>query len=480
MNFSIFPGKNVLLLGIGGSGMSSLGHILIDLGLIVYGYDKKQTDVTDYLKERGAIVFNRLDDIDITKINFIVFSSAINDKNHQIFQDVNKLSIPMFHRSDILHKVFAIGKSISVAGSHGKTSTTAMIAQILESHNLDPSVMIGGDTSILGKKGGKFGKGEYGVYESDESDGTFLKHKANLRIVTNVDNDHLDFYQTREKLESAFLEYIAPEFPGTVVLQGQDEGVQSVISLIPNIQNISKEFYLWLLLDEENGNSISQSITNLKMTLGERLKVIPYQFLEGSLQFYWENSLLILNLPFSGKHYLTNGLTAFVSTMQIAGLKSDTVIATLKKYEGVKRRQEILGNIDGVQVIDDYGHHPTEIRTVIQSLKQSSKEGTRVVVIFQAHRYTRTQNLQKELAEALHFSDYLFLLPIYSAGESPIPGISEKSIANHLTNQNFKLLSGNIIEDIKSIKKEIKTDDILLCLGAGNVREWGEALLKGN
>ncbi len=470
------PGDRVLFLGIGGSGMSSLAHILLDLGFGVLGYDKKSSDITDFLSERGAKIRNDLSGIETKDFDFIVYSSAVNDKNHSVYKEVQAFAKPMFHRSDVLHRVFERGKSISVAGSHGKTSTTAMVSQILETEKKDPTIMIGGDTALLGKRGGKAGKGEWGVYESDESDGTFLKHSANIRIATNVDNDHLDHYGDRQKLEVAFQSYLGPLLPGHAIVQGQDPGIQSVLARIATEPTFSKNFHLWILLP--SFWDVSDSLLKeLKLKLGDRLHLIHFQFEEDRLNVKVSEVRFQLNLPFSGTHYLLNGLCAATAAF-IAGIEWEKSASILSEYVGVKRRQEVLGIKDGITVMDDYGHHPTEIKTVIESIQNSKKGNGKLVVLFQPHRYTRTDLLQKELAEALSSSEVLYLLPIYSAGEKEIPGVSTSTIAKHITALEPKVLSGNIEEDLTLIRKSIANGDILLCLGAGNVRSWGEAFLE--
>ncbi|TGL57485.1 UDP-N-acetylmuramate--L-alanine ligase [Leptospira ognonensis] len=479
MKFSILPGETGLLLGIGGSGMSSLAHILMDMGYTVYGYDKKESEVTIHLAERGAIIYPDLDSIDIKKINFVVFSSAINDKNHELFQEVSKLSIPMYHRSNVLHKIFSLKKSISVAGSHGKTSTTAMIAQILLEEEYDPTVMLGGDTSLFGKKGGKFGNEEWGVYESDESDGTFLQHKAEIRIITNVDNDHLDFYHSLDKLQHAFLQYISPTLAGVAIVQGQDSGIKFVLNHITSENNFDPNFKLYAIFpkSEISNTETAKLIQSLTNKLADKFQMIIYSIEEGGCRFQFLEKEFYLSLPFSGSHYLTNALCAVLGS-NVVGVSPENSIKTLSRYVGVKRRQEVLGIKNQVKVIDDYGHHPTEIKTVINSLKQELVDGGTLIVLFQPHRYSRTSILQKELAAALDFADYLFLLPIYTAGENLIPGISAETIAKHLKLKNVKLLKGEPSLDIEVIENQTKSGDILLCIGAGNVRDWGIVFLN--
>ncbi|WP_411822624.1 UDP-N-acetylmuramate--L-alanine ligase [Leptospira sp. 'Mane'] len=473
------PGNHVLLLGIGGSGMSSLAHILLDLGYQVFGYDKKESETTLFLKERGVRIEKDISGFDPDSIDFIVFSSAINDATNGIFKNVKELGKPLFHRSKILHKVFGRLKSISVAGSHGKTSTTAMVSQILETSKKDPSIMIGGDTDLLGKKGGKAGHGEWGVYESDESDGTFLNHTATVRIVTNVDNDHLDYYGDEKTLQDAFLNYLAPHTKGDAIVQAHDLGILKVLKLLSKSNRIDPNFQLWLLGNQDLffNSEHKDLFRDLSEKFGDKLFFINYQIANEQLLFDFNENSFHLKLPFSGSHYLRNSLCAIFATLQ-AGIFPGESTEILSSYVGVKRRQETLGIKNSITVMDDYGHHPTEIRTVIESLKQSYQNKGKLVVLFQPHRFTRTEILQKELAEALSHSENLFLLPIYSAGEKEINGISTATIANHFVSKNHKLLSGNMDEDLKEIGKVLKPGDCFLCLGAGNVRLWGESFLK--
>lgn len=459
--------------------MSSLAHILLDLGYLVFGYDKKESDVTLFLKERGAKIQKDISGFDPASIDFVVFSSAINDETNGIFRNVKDLGKPLFHRSQILHKVFGRLSSISVAGSHGKTSTTAMVSQILEKTGKDPSIMIGGDTDLLGKKGGKAGKGDWGVYESDESDGTFLGHTAAIRIATNVDNDHLDYYGDEKTLQEAFVKYLAPETKGSAIVQAHDQGILKVLKLLSKTNVPHPEFHLWLLGNEELFQNSEQKnlFSDLKAKLGDRVHFIHYKVEEERLFFDFERERYEVKLPFSGTHYLRNSLCAIFAAF-LVGLDFRESVKILSSYVGVKRRQETLGIKNSITVMDDYGHHPTEIRTVIESLKESYRNKGKLVVLFQPHRFTRTEILQKELAEALSHSENLFLLPIYSAGEKEISGISTATIANHLTNKNHTLLSGIIDEDLKEIEIVLEPGDCFLCLGAGNVRLWGETFLK--
>ncbi|MCW7462665.1 UDP-N-acetylmuramate--L-alanine ligase [Leptospira limi] len=466
----------ILFLGIGGSGMSSLAHMALDLEIPVIGYDQKNSDSTDYLKERGVVLYHSIEEIPLNGIRMVVYSSAINDKHKEVFNRIKEQNIPLKHRSEFMHLLVSNQKSISVAGSHGKTSTTTMVSQILTEMGLNPTIMIGGDTSLLQKRGGKIGTGKYAVYESDESDGTFLKHKANFRLLTNIDNDHLDYYHTREKLEQAFLTYMGFDVPGEVVLFASDPGITSVLK--SNFKRIvfDKEFHLSLLLTKEQTSEewFQYFVSNYP----SQITVIEYEISSDCLYFGFENEKYSLTLPYPGIHYLTNGLVALTCALKL-GITPLKSIEILSRYIGVKRRQEILGFWNGVTVIDDYGHHPTEIRMVIQSLKEKNKANGKLHVVFQPHRYTRTKLLLNDLAESLMGADFLYLLPIYSAGETPIEGISSMSFLPFLDKTKTVLLPGFIGEDLMEIQSKLNKGDLLLCLGAGNVRDWGIQLLNG-
>ncbi|EOQ95318.1 UDP-N-acetylmuramate--L-alanine ligase [Leptospira wolbachii serovar Codice str. CDC] len=467
---------SILFLGIGGSGMSSLAHMALDLKLSVLGYDKKSSETTRYLEKRGATIQNNIEQIPLEGIEMVVYSSAINDKHKQVFDEIKKKNIPLKHRSEFMHLLVSNQKSISVAGSHGKTSTTTMVSQILTELGMDPTIMIGGDTSLLEKRGGKIGGGKFAVYESDESDGTFLGHKASIRLLTNIDNDHLDYYKTRERLEDAFFEYIAFGIEGDAVLYANDPGIRDVLIHKTKDIDFSKNFRLYLCMEKKDKES--DWYLSLESKLRDQLVPVLYQIQEDVLEFEFLGfPTQSLQLPYPGIHYLTNGLVALVGAF-VAGVSPDVSAGILSRYIGVKRRQEVLGIWNGVTVMDDYGHHPTEIAMVIRSLQNKLKSNGRLVVLFQPHRYTRTQLLLKELAESLSLAEILLILPIYSAGETSISGITHESFLPFLDTKNAEFLKGEMDLDLITIKSKLKKGDMLLCLGAGNVRDWGLQLLE--
>ncbi|TGK07880.1 UDP-N-acetylmuramate--L-alanine ligase [Leptospira semungkisensis] len=456
-------------LGIGGSGMSSLAHILSDAGLSVTGYDGKKSQVTETLEKKGVRIFSSLSEIPDEEIyDAAIYSSAIRLDSHPIASHFKKKGIRFFHRSEVLHSCFQHLTCIAVAGSHGKTTTTAMTAHILNDLGYSPSLMVGGDVAFLGGIGGRFSQGKFGVFESDESDGTFLKHKAEFRILTNIDEDHLDFYKTREKLLNAFAEFIT-NTSGKIVLDLDNIGIQDCLSQIQDKTRIVG----FTQVSEEDWNS--QGINGRHADLGLD-QLVYYKIVNKFLIFRIGKEEFSFSSRFPGRHYLTNSLAAVLAT-QCVGVPADQAARSVSQYAGVKRRLEYIGSKHGVEIYDDYGHHPTEVKAVLSSVRELSQGSGKAVILFQPHRYTRTQNLYKDFAESLDLGETVLLLPIYSAGEDPISGVSSELIANEMKKKP-NLLSGNLKSDIPILKKILSPGDVFVSLGAGNVRDWGLEFLN--
>ncbi len=471
--------KEFFLLGIGGSGMSSLAHILLDAGLIVKGYDQKLENIPKKLVDRDIELTNELPkDLDAEKQN-IVYSSAIKDNLAWKNYSDSSLLLEAYHRSKVLHSLFSQRKTISIAGSHGKTSTSAMVAQGLLEFGKDPSFMVGGEVFFNDSVGGRFGNGEWAVYESDESDGTFLNHSADIRILTNIDNDHLDYYGKRTNLNEAFLKYLGFERKGHIILQGDDPGIQEIL-LFTDLKTSDSFLFdsLTILISKDS------AIVSKLVTLFPRADFVFFEIKNNSISFRmneekkdWE-----LSLPFDGSHYLKNALCAFCAFLK-TGLTEREALRQLENYKGVKRRQELLGfHSKGFSVYDDYGHHPTEIIAVEKALISKLQGKGRLVTVFQPHRFTRTQLLFEEFAESLLISHEVFLLPIYSAGESPIFGVTTQLIFDSILRKKpeckVNLLDVTLEVGAKQIASSMNKDDILLTIGAGNVRDWGEKILS--
>lgn len=438
--------------------MSSLAHILADAGLEVSGYDGKKSQVTENLEKKGVKIFSKLADLgENIGYNSVIYSSAIRLDSHPIAIFFKQKGIPFFHRSEVLHRCFEHLTCIAVGGSHGKTTTTAMTSHILNDLGYSPSVMVGGDVSFLNGVGGRFSSGKIGVFESDESDGTFLNHKAQVRILTNIDEDHLDFYHTREKLLEAFSQFISSGTE-TVVLDLDDPGISDCLELV---QDRSKILGF-------------TSSTNIKAA-GFR-NLVHYKIENKKLCFFLDGKELEITSRFPGKHYLTNSLAGVLAAYSI-GADAVKAAKSVSEYAGVKRRLEYIGNKNGVDIYDDYGHHPTEVQAVLSSIRELSGGRGKPVILFQPHRYTRTKNLYRDFAKSLDQVETVLLLPIYSAGEDPIQGVSSELIADKMRIRP-KILSGNLGADLSVLKELLKPGDVFVSLGAGNVRDWGLELLR--
>jgi UDP-N-acetylmuramate--alanine ligase len=451
INSSYLKNKTGFLIGAAGSGMSSLGHILLDFGVDLSGSDLKKNSAIINLEKKGFRFIGELQNLD--NINFAVYSSAIDKENNQYFQFFKNKGTPLFHRSQIMHAIFDSIKSISIAGSHGKTSTTTMVAQILLQSNMNPSIMIGGETSLLQGNGGKYDTGDWGVYESDESDGTFLNHHADLKVLTNIDNDHLDFYKSSDSLKTAFQKYLFDSPYSKIIACLDDPGIYELFK----DKDLSENYILY------SNKEIKE-------------KQISYSINNNSLNFIKNNVNYKVSIPIHGDHFLKNAL-ASILTCEIIGISIESSIKILNNFSGVKRRMEFKGESQGISLFDDYGHHPTEIKVVSETLNKLKNMNARSIVVFQPHRYTRTRDHFQELGESLSSCDHIFLLPIYSAGEIPLPGINSELITKSITT-NYTFLSGELDSDCKILKEFIKPGDVILTLGAGNVYEWGEFLLK--
>jgi len=451
------PNSKAFFIGVGGSGMSALAHILIDYGAEVWGQDKAESESLNLLVKRGLKLSRDIKELERYNFDFVVYSSAINKVSNEYYRYFSSLNTCLVHRSELMHKIFSLKKSISVAGSHGKTSTTAMIGNILWEAKLDPTIMVGGEVNFLGGKGGYFGKGEWGVYESDESDGTFLNYGAEIQVVTNIDNDHLDFYKTEENLIQSF---------------------QNFLELNPKSKKI-------LCLEDENLIYIANRLQDKSLILGYSSRPLSnisnlalFSIQENQMNFTFEGKKYSFQSPFCGSHYLLNSLAAILAAYCV-GIPVEKSIEVIHNYKGVKRRLELLGEKNGIKVYDDYGHHPREIQAVLESLTLLKKNGSRTIIIFQPHRYTRTRDHYKEFSQVLLDSNICYLLPIYSAGESPISGISSELIYENMkSHPRVSLLSGNLQKDVLTIAENLLENDLVITIGAGNVRRWGEELLK--
>ncbi len=447
---------HIHFVGIGGIGMSGIAELLLNLNYKVSGSDLKRSDITDRLQKLGGKVFEGHAAEQIAGADVVVVSSAIDPTNPEVNAAIEN-SVPVIPRAEMLAELMRLKYSIAVAGAHGKTSTTSLVASILAGGGLDPTVVIGGKLKGIGSNA-VLGKGDYIVAEADESDGSFLKFSPAIAVVTNIDREHLDFYKDLDNIKEVFLSFIDRiPFYGLAVLCLDNEAVQD---LIPHIRKRFITYGMNPQADLQARDVVAQGLKS-KFTV-----------------FYQGKSLgqIILNLP--GEHNVYNALAGIAVGLEL-GIEFSNIKKALEKVEGVQRRLEIKGEAKGITVVDDYGHHPTEIKTTLEAMEKSWPN-RRKLVIFQPHRYTRTQALFDEFTRSFYQSDLLLVMPIYAASEKPIEGVDSSALCKNIQAHGHKDVRfvQDMNEALMMLKKLAVKGDVVLTLGAGNVFRVGEMFVE--
>jgi UDP-N-acetylmuramate--alanine ligase len=441
--------------GIGGIGMSGIAEVLLNLGYVVTGSDIYESEATQRLRRLGAQVFiqHREENLSVDP-SVVVISTAVKYSNPEVLE-ARRRQIPVIPRAEMLAELMRMKYGVAVAGSHGKTTTTSMIAAVLSAGGLDPTVVIGGRVRMFGANA-KMGQGELLVAEADESDGSFLLLSPTIAVVTNIDREHMDYYQTLERLSDSFLSFINKiPFYGLAVLCLDNVNVRA---LLPKAR---KRFTTYGLSAEADFSAevLTMKAAEIEFIVVHRSKPM------GKLR---------LHLP--GRHSATNALAAVAVAHELE-IPFDQVAAALDAFTGIHRRFEIKGEPGGILVIDDYGHHPAEIRATIAAIRESWNRP--ITVVFQPHRYSRTQDLFSEFVTAFDGADRLILTEIYAAGEDEIQGVTGKSLYEAIKRQ------GHVDVEFIADKTEIAgtlcdklvRDDVVLTLGAGDVYKVGDGLV---
>jgi len=450
-------GEKWHFIGIGGVGMSGIAKACLEMGKTISGSDLAASALTDRLSELGADIHIGDHDPALIKdgLDAVVVSSAIRRDNVERLAAIAK-GIPVIHRGSCLARFMDQKKGVAVAGAHGKTTTSAMIAYLLEKSGCGPSFFVGAYVGNLDTNA-KWGRGEYLVAEADESDGSFLELSPEIALVTNVENDHLDYYGTVDKIDEAFISFInnVPE-SGRSILCLDDPGIRR---LLPRINH--------------------DRIVTYGMGAGADLRGGDLHYGEGITRanvFWRDKPVGSLALQVYGNHNLLNALGAIAAGME-CGLGFAGMEEILYGFRGAHRRLEYIGEKNGIRVYDDYAHHPTEIKVTLEAAGFIGAR--RMLVLFQPHRYTRTRLLADDFGRAFGNADELILLPIYSAGEDPITGVDTGLIADKvIDNGGIKpTLTGGFEEACDVVLGMLKPGDLILTLGAGNVRKLGEMLL---
>ncbi len=436
--------------------MSGMAELLLNLGYEVSGSDLKSTEITKRLAELGGTVFEGHRPEYIEGSDVVVVSSAVGAENPECVA-ARSAMVPVIPRGEMLAELMRLKYGIAVAGAHGKTTTTWITGFVLERGGLDPTMVIGGKLNSLGSNA-RLGQGEFIVAEADESDGSFLRLSPTIAVVTNIDAEHLDFYHDLDRIKEVFLDFINKiPFYGMAVLCLDNEGIQD---LIPKIE---KRFVTYGLTSQADYQAKDVTFEGLK----SRFRMFGHGEPLGRVE---------LNLP--GMHNVYNSMASIAVGLEL-GIPFATSVAALQDIEGVQRRLEVKGSTQhGVTIVDDYGHHPTEIKTTLQAVRQSWPD-RRIVVVFQPHRYSRTEALFDEFTRSFYQADGLVVLPIYSAGEPPIRDITGQAVYEGIRLHGHK----NVVyqdgheEALSYLRDAVEPEDILLTLGAGDVWKVGEAFL---
>ena len=447
---------HIHFVGIGGIGMSGIAELLLNLGYQVSGSDIRMSRITRRLEKMGGVIYEGHLQENITGADVVVTSSAIGADNPEVVSAKNA-AIPVIPRAEMLAELMRLKYSIAISGAHGKTTTTSLVAAVLGEGGFDPTVVIGGklksvDTNAV------LGEGDFIVAEADESDGSFLKYSPTIAVVTNIDSEHMDFYKDLDDIKSVFLQFLdRVPFYGLSVLCLDNEHIQDIL---PKIKKRYTTYGLTSQADFTAKNIVTQGYQSTFSVhhQGENLGDIT------------------LNLP--GKHNIYNALASIVVGREL-DIPYGVIKAALENLEGVQRRMEVKGEKNGIIVMDDYGHHPTEIKSTLQAMEACWPD-RRKVVVFQPHRFSRTRALFDEFARSFYQSDLLLLLPIYAAGEKQIENIGSKGLVKAIGEHGHKnvMFINSSEEAVSFLIENLKKDDLLLTLGAGDVWRLGETLLK--
>ncbi|PHQ84727.1 MAG: UDP-N-acetylmuramate--L-alanine ligase [Thalassobium sp.] len=449
--------------GIGGIGMSGIAEVLLNHGYVVQGSDLKTSKITDRLARNGALIFEgqRAENLDAAEV--VVISSAIKPGNPEL-DEARRRGLPVVRRAEMLAELMRLKSNIAVAGTHGKTTTTTMMAELMVAGHFDPTVINGGIIHAYGSNA-RMGQGEWMVVEADESDGTFNRLPATIAIVTNIDPEHMEHWGTEENLHRGFLDFVSNiPFYGLAVCCTDDHDVQALVAKITDRRVVTYGF-------------------NAQADV--RAQGVHYKGGVAHFDIVLQNEGAVIKgctLPMPGDHNVSNALSA-VAVARHLGMKLDEIRAALAGFGGVNRRFTKVGEVDGVTIIDDYGHHPTEIAAVLKAARQSS-EG-RVIAVHQPHRYSRLHNLFDDFCTCFNDADVVGIADIYAAGEDPIPGASRDDLVQGLIQAGHR--DARAVPDeaalAQLVRDTAKPGDMVVCLGAGTISTWANGLpaaLKAN
>jgi len=450
--------KYVHFIGIGGIGMSGIAEVLCNLGFEVSGSDLKKSKVTDRLEKIGIRVCEGHAAENVGDAQVVVYSSAVREDNPEVIV-AKERNIPVIPRAEMLAELMTLKPySVAVAGSHGKTSTTSMVATVLGHAGIDPTTIVGGVVDTLGSNA-KLGSSDWMVAEADESDRSFLMLYPTIAIVTNIDREHMDSYADMADVLLCFREFVNKvPFYGAAILCLDDPNVQTVI---PHIKRRRVTY----------GFTAQADVSAHEVRYDDQF---------GSIFTVWEGTEVLgeVHLPVPGKHNVYNALAAITVALEL-DIPFDKIREGLSKFKNADRRFQFKGQARGITVVDDYGHHPTEVTATLAAAKNGSG-GKRTVVIFQPHRYTRTQDLMEDFARSFNNADVLFVCDIYAASEDPIEGVTAEVLTEKIRQFGHKNVHyiGDIESVAEKVREHLREGDLLITLGAGSVSKLSEQMLE--
>ena len=450
--------------GIGGIGMSGIAEVMHNLGYAVQGSDIAEGYVIEGLRKRGIKVMIGHAAENLGDAAVIVTSTAVKRGNPEVEAALER-RIPLVRRAEMLAELMRLKYTVAVAGTHGKTTTTSLIAAMLDAGGLDPTVINGGIINNYGSNA-RLGDSDWMVVEADESDGSFLRLDGTIAVVTNIDPEHLDYYGDFDKAKAAYIEFIENvPFYGVAILCLDHPEVQAIIPRIRDRRILTYGFSAQADIRADN----------VRPELGGNTFDVVIRARDGS-----KREIADVFLPMSGRHNVQNALAAIAVGIE-RGMSDMQVQTGFAKFGGVKRRFTNVGNVDGVTIIDDYAHHPVEIRAVLSAARESRPStgaGGRVIAVCQPHRYTRLENLMEDFATAFNDADVVYVSPVYAAGESPIEGVSSAELVGKIKRRGHH--NAAEIESAEALAKELATTtregDLVVCLGAGDITKWAAGL----
>ncbi len=440
-------------IGIGGIGMSGIAEILFQSGYQVQGSDIQKSNNTNRLEKLGIKIYIGQKKANIADAKIIVISTAISETNEE-FLTAKKMFIPIVHRSEMLGELMRLKQSIAIAGTHGKTTTTSLIAKMIEENGMDPTIINGGIISSLDSNA-RLGNGEWMVVEADESDGSFAKLNPTAAIITNIDLEHLDYHKTEDNLENAFLNFVSSiPFYGFVCLCIDNPRAQKLISKLENKKVITYGM-------SANADIRATNISYNKNRMHFSLSI--------SNNKEYDKNNYDIEFSMIGNHNIQNALATIATGIELK-IPLSKIKNTLKNFTGVERRFQKVGNFKDTLIIDDYGHHPVEISSALAAARLLAPK-SKIISVFQPHRYSRLRDLFDEFCRSFNDADHVLLMDVYGAGEKPIKNLESINLENGLTNYGHKNVL--YIKDkhhlTKTLLKLIQPNDLIICLGAGSI-----------